>query len=115
MKYFGKQRKKRVSWLYDTADDPMEGVANLFDIGLVFIVGLIICLFSMSHLKDLFDETSNVTIVKESSSGLMEIITKKNNEIKVRKITKEKVSGQGERLGVAFRLTDGSVVYVPDE
>ncbi|MDL1961347.1 MAG: DUF2149 domain-containing protein, partial [Deltaproteobacteria bacterium] len=32
----------------------MTGVANLFDIGLVFIVGLIVALFATYHLQDLF-------------------------------------------------------------
>jgi len=36
----------------------------------------------------------------------MEIITKKGKEIKVQKLTKKMVEGQGIRLGIAYKLLD---------
>jgi len=95
-------------------DDPMTGVANLFDIGLVFIVGLLLTLFSVYRLQDLFDRNSEMTIMKQQASGEMEIIVKKGNQIKATRVTKESAQGKGNRLGVAYRLEDGSMVYVPD-
>ncbi|WP_027370817.1 DUF2149 domain-containing protein [Desulfovermiculus halophilus] len=95
--------------------DPLTGVANLFDVGLVFIVGLIFTLFSAYHLQDLFSKDSELTIMKKSKSGQMEIITKKGTKIDARKVTKKQAQGLGERLGTAYRLEDGSMVYVPDE
>ena len=93
----------------------MTGVANLFDIGLVFIVGLIIALFSIYHLKDLFSETSSFTIVKQSHQNQeMEIITKEGKKIKAMRVTRDKVHGRGQRLGIAYKLEDGSMVYVPE-
>ncbi len=35
-------------------DDPLSGVANLFDLGLVFIVSLLLALLSVYHLTDFF-------------------------------------------------------------
>ena len=96
-------------------NDPLSGVANLFDIGLVFIVGLIITLFTAYHLQDLFSERSEITIMKKNEHEELEIITKKGKKIKAVKVTKMKAEGRGERLGVAYRLEDGSMVYVPDE
>ena len=95
-------------------DDPMTGVANLFDIGLVFIVGLLLTLFSAYRLQDLFDKNAEMTIMKQQASGEMEIIVKKGTQIKASRITKESAQGKGNRLGVAYRLEDGSMVYVPD-
>jgi len=95
-------------------DDPLSGVANLFDLSLVFIVGLIITLFAAYHLQDLFDSKSEITIVKKAQGGEMEIITKKGKKIKIHKVSKEKAKGRGQRLGVAYRLEDGTIVYVPD-
>ena len=92
----------------------MTGVANLFDIGLVFIVGLLMTLFSAYHLQDLFDETSEMTIMKQRADGEMEIIIKKGTQIKATRVTKDAAKGRGSRLGVAYRLEDGSMVYVPD-
>jgi hypothetical protein len=119
MKYLKQRRmSSRAKAFGDQAfrdDDPMTGVANLFDIGLVFIVGLLMTLFSAYRLQDLFDQTSEMTIMKQKASGEMEIITKQGTKIKATKVTREKAKGMGNRLGVAYRLEDGSMVYVPDE
>lgn len=112
MRYF-KKRRVDISGGRDE-NDPMTGVANLFDIGLVFIVGLIITLFTAYHLQDLFSEKSELTIIKKSETGQMEIITKKGKKIKTLKVTKEKALGRGERLGIAYRLEDGTMIYVPE-
>lgn len=118
MKYFNKKRTARNSKPGGAQafsdDDPMSGVANLFDIGLVFIVGLLMTLFSVYQLQDLFDEKSELTIMKQSSSGQMEIITKKGTKVKAMKVSESKASGNGERLGIAYRLEDGTMVYVPE-
>ena len=95
-------------------DDPMTGVANLFDIGLVFIVGLLLTLFNAYRLQDLFDSTSEMTIMKQQSSGEMEIIVKKGTQIKASRVSQEVAHGKGNRLRIAYRLEDRSMVYVPD-
>ena len=118
MKYFRTRRIKKVGRGFGEPafrdDDPMTGVANLFDIGIVFIVGLLMTLFSAYHLQDLFDRTSEMTIMKRHQSGEMEIITKKGTKVKAMKVSKSKATGQGERLGIAYRLEDGTMVYVPE-
>lgn len=118
MIYFQKRRMRKAGRGFgDQAfrdDDPMTGVANLFDIGLVFIVGLLMTLFSAYHLQDLFDQTSEMTIMKRHQTGEMEIITKKGTKVKAMKVSKSKASGKGERLGIAYRLEDGTMVYVPE-
>ena len=95
-------------------NDPLTGVANLFDIGLVFIVGLIVTFFTAYHLQDLLSEKSEITLLKMSKNQEMEIITKKGKKIKALKVSKQKSQGRGERLGVAYKLEDGTMVYVPD-
>mgnify|MGYP002355393006 CR=1 FL=1 len=96
-------------------DDPLSGLANLFDIGLVFIVGLIVTLFASYHLHDLLNEKTNLTIMKQTEDGEMEIIAKKGKTIKAARVSQSQVQGRGARLGVAYRLEDGSTVYVPDQ
>lgn len=95
-------------------NDPLHGVANLFDLGLVFIVGLMLALFGVFHLEDLLKPDSTLTITKQSASGELEIITKKGKKIEAVKVTPKQTSGRGERLGIAYRLDDGSMVYVPE-
>lgn len=95
-------------------EDPLSGVANLFDMSVVFIVGLIVTLFSAYQLLDLFNEKSDMTIIKKTSSDNLQIISKKGKKIKAMEVTKAKAKGGGERLGTAYRLEDGTMVYVPD-
>lgn len=113
------QKQQRQSLRYDSQafadNDPLTGVANLFDIGLVFIVGLIVTLFTAYHLSDLFDEKSELTIMKQNQNGAMELITKEGKKIKAVKVSRETVQGQGQRLGIAYRLKDGTMVYVPEK
>ncbi len=96
-------------------EDPLTGVANLFDVSVVFIVGLMVTLFSVYRIGDFVDPESEVTVVKTNSEGLREIIVKKGTEITAYEMTGETMGGDGERLGVAYRLADGQVIYVPDD
>jgi hypothetical protein len=95
-------------------EDPMAGVANLFDVSVVFIVGLMITLFSVYRIGDLMDPESEVTLVKTNAEGLREVIVKKGTEITAYELTGETLGGDGERLGTAYRLADGQIIYVPD-
>ncbi len=117
MKYLRQQRFANFNDYSDhgSDDDPMSGVANLFDIGLVFIVALIVSVFSAYHMTELFDQNSELTVLKQSTDGQLEIINKKGKKIEVLRSTQQQATGQGERLGTAYRLKDGSVVYVPGQ
>lgn len=107
------QRRRRFSLEGEALEDPIAGVANLFDASIVFIVSMMIALFMAYNMMDLLDPNSEVTLVKKNARGEMEIITKKGSEIKAAKVTDQKLSGRGERLGTAYKLPDGRIVYVP--
>ncbi|MEM1250582.1 MAG: DUF2149 domain-containing protein [Acidobacteriota bacterium] len=95
-------------------EDPLSGVANLFDVSVVFIVSLMISLFSVYRMGDLVDPETEVTLVKTTAAGEQEIIVKKGPRIEARKITRESMSGEGVRLGIAYQLNSGEVIYVPE-
>jgi hypothetical protein len=96
-------------------EDPLSGVANLFDASIVFAVGLMVALIQAFSLAQLLDPNSEFTIMhRDARTGQMEIVEKNRRQVKVRKITPEKKAGVGVRLGIAYRLPDGSVVYVPE-
>lgn len=118
MKYFREKRRytgtNEARRTAETEHDPLSGVANLFDVGLVFIVGLLVSLFSAYHLQDLMSKKSNMTITKQKPNGELEIIKKRGEKVEIQRVTRQKAGGTGERLGTAYRLEDGSVVYVPD-
>lgn len=95
-------------------EDPLAGVANLFDASIVFIVGLMITLFSVYNMGDLMSGDSEVAMVKTDANGMQEIIVKKGETIKAYKMTNATGQGDGERLGAAYRLANGQIIYVPD-
>ncbi len=95
-------------------EDPLAGIANLFDVSIVFIVGLMITLFSVYNMGDLVDSQSEVTMVKTNGKGEREIIVKKGQQITAYKMTGQTGTGDGERLGTAYRLANGQIIYVPE-
>ena len=96
-------------------EDPLAGIANLFDVSVVFIVGLMITLFSVYRMGDLVDPTTEVTMVKTNAQGEREIIVKKGTQITAYKVSGKTAQGEGERLGTAYRLANGQIIYVPEE
>ena len=108
------KRRGRFDRYEEPLEDPISGVANLFDVSVVFIVSMMIALFMAYNMLDMMDPKSEMTIMKKKSDGSVEIVTKKGKEIKVQKVTDKRLSGQGERLGTAYKLKDGKVIYVPE-
>ena len=96
-------------------EDPLSGVANLFDVSIVFIVGLMISLFSVYNMGDLVSGKGEVTLVKTDASGAQEIIVKKGTEVRAYKLSGQAGVGNGARLGVAYRLANGQIIYVPED
>ncbi|MEZ0343815.1 MAG: DUF2149 domain-containing protein [Caldimicrobium sp.] len=113
--HFIKKRKKLFLRVEEPlVEDPLTGMANLFDLSVVFIVSLIVNLFFALHLIDLLNPQSEFTMVKKGSSGELEFIIKKGKEIKVKKLTKKEAEGEGIKLGTAYQLKDGRIIYVPE-
>ncbi len=108
-------RKNRRKWEEVVEDDPGAGLLNLFDVWMVFAISLLLALISYFKLPELVNERSEVTIVKNPGEVNMEIIKKKGLKIEKYRATSEKIGGEGEKLGTAYRLKSGEVVYVPEE
>lgn len=94
-------------------DNPLNILANLFETGLVFALGFMVSLISAMNLLDLFSPDAKVTITSERKDG-MQVVVKDGQKTTIRRMTKNLGSGDGQRLGVAYRLDDGSVIYVPE-
>ena len=95
--------------------DPLEGVANLFDTAVVFIAALLLALIAVFDASDLFSPKSDLTILKRNERGEMTVIEKRGRKFHAVKMTREEAAGRGVRLGTAYRLEDGSMIYVPEE
>lgn len=111
-----RRRRRRGAATSVHTENPLSGVANLFDASIVFAVGLMVALVQAYSISRMLDPESQVTITQRNpQTGELEIIEKDGRTVKVRKVTPEQKAGQGTRLGVAYELPDGTVVYVPEE
>jgi hypothetical protein len=103
--------------LIDNEDEqnPLTGVANLFDIAMVFSVALLVALVMSYQLPELLSPTDDITIIKNPGQPDMKIIIKEEGRpIEVLNMTDQIGGGTGEALGTAYKLADGRVVYVPE-
>ena len=110
------RRKNHYTNTFDGEDhDPLSNMANLFDVAMVFAVALMVALVvRMKMTEFLTDE--DVTFVKNAGKKNMEIIVKKKNKITRYKSQKSKESknGKGRRVGIAYQLDNGDIIYVPE-
>lgn len=108
-------RRHRLGLLEEEDDsDPMSAVANLFDTAMVFAVALLLALVVSYNVPELLQPEANVTIVKNPGDPDMQIIIKDMSQIQVLNMTEKIAGGQGNRMGTAYRLESGQVVYVPE-
>lgn len=97
-------------------NDPLLGLINLFDASMVLVVAMLLSLIAKGNIADMAARLSqqDVTIVTNPGKPDMEMVIKRGNKIEKLKATGEKGAGAGKRLGTAFRLENGEVVYVPE-
>lgn len=87
-------------------DDPLAGLVNLFDLWMVFSIALLLALVAASRLTELSHS--------ENGSRADSLPEKEASKLQQYRVSHEKLTGEGQRLGTAYRLTNGEVVYVPD-
>ncbi|MEM7542477.1 MAG: DUF2149 domain-containing protein [Pseudomonadota bacterium] len=95
----------------DESANPVLSVINLVDVFLILIAALLISI-AQNPLNPFVDET--VTVIKNAGEPNMEIVIKEGETIESYKSSGEIGSGEGVRAGVAYKMPDGSMVYVPE-
>jgi len=95
----------------DDGDDPILSVVNLIDVFLVVIAVLLIAVLE-NPLNPL--QTQDAVVIKNPGQPQMEMLVKKGNELRHYKASGQIGEGQGQKAGTAYRLKDGSMVYVPE-
>lgn len=110
-------RKRRRSLFNRNEDsDPMSVVSNLFDVAMVFAVALMVALVSRYNMTEMFSQ-EDFTMVKNPGKDNMEIITKEGEKInRYTPSEDQSESGnKGKRVGTAYQLESGDIIYVPEE
>ena len=100
----------RASRRGDRGGDPLDGLVNLFDLGIVLAVAFLLAALQSVNLTDLLTQ-ANVTVLRTEADS-QTLIVKEGESIKTVKLSKKTVTGSGRRVGEVYRLQDGRLVYV---
>jgi len=84
--------------------DPILSVVNLVDVFLVMI-GALMMIIAVNPLNP---------FAAEQAAGAKPAVIEDGNKIDSYISTSQIGSGEGTRAGIAYRLKDGSFIYVPD-
>jgi hypothetical protein len=101
---------RRLRILDDEDTDPMLSAINLVDVFLVAMVILMIAI--MNHPLAEF-ANSDFSLIRDEGKPTMEIIVKKGEKLTRFQATGTSSEGNGMKAGTAYRMNDGSMVYVP--
>jgi len=93
----------------DHAGDPLDGLVNMFDIGIVLAVAFLLAALSSLGLEG---AVSDKGLVKPA---LGEVTTKPGEEVKDVPPNGTKTVGRGTPVGTVYRLADGRLVYVTQD
>jgi hypothetical protein len=95
----------------DRAGDPLDGLVNLFDLGIVLSVAfLLAALSSLDLTSALTEQAKSKTEATRSSEA---IVAERDQQVKPVELKPgERVVGRGEPVGTVYRLADGRTVIV---
>jgi len=97
----------------DRAGDPLDGLVNLFDLGIVLSVAFLLAALSSLKLDDILTN-ERVEVIRNTSKG-QQIITRQGQKVtRIQLQPGQRVVGRGDRIGSVYRLNDGRIVYVED-
>lgn len=91
----------------DRAGDPLEGLVNMFDLGIVLAVAFLLATLQAANLTGLL---THQDALQRRQQG-QKVVVKKNEEIERARVGGRAV-GRGAAVGTVYRLSDGSLVYV---
>ena len=106
--------KKKRRWQAVLEDDPLAGLINLFDLWMVFSIALLLALVGNMRQSDhvLADAAGRSAANLEAQR--LEQVDPAARPLERFRPGSDELTGEGERLGTAYRLKSGEVVYVPE-
>lgn len=96
--------------LVEDDDDPMLSAVNLVDVFLVLVVALLAAVVLQSQDS----AQHSVTVIRNPGQPDMEIVVRENGQVVRYQGTGGTAEGSGVRAGIAYRLKDGNIVYLPE-
>lgn len=95
--------------------DPISVVSNLFDVAMVFAVALMVALVTRYNMTEMLSK-EDFTMVKNPGKENMEIITKEGEKINRYTPSEDQQTfgKRGKKVGIAYELENGEIIYVPE-
>jgi hypothetical protein len=88
----------------DRAGDPLDGLVNLFDLGIVLSVAFLLAALSSLNLTD--------ALTAKSKSPDSVIVNKEDQVKEIQLKPGQRVVGRGQPIGTLYRLADGRTIIV---
>src|SRR5215831_13361456 len=88
----------------DRAGDPLDGLVNLFDLGIVLAVGFLLAALASLNVLD--------QVTKHGLGAPDQITVKPDERVKSVPPNGQRVVGRGTQVGKVYRLDDGRLIYV---
>ncbi len=97
----------------DRAGEPLDGLVNLFDVGIVLAVAFLLAALASVELTPEVLKQSEQTETSASTVPEDSVIVPEDEKAKQVQIKPgEKVIGRGEAIGTVYELSDGRTVIV---
>jgi hypothetical protein len=88
----------------DRAGDPLDGLVNLFDLGVVLAVAFLLAALASLHVLQ--------QVAQHGFTSPNQITVHKNDQVKSVPTNGQRVVGRGTEVGKVYRLDDGRLIYV---
>lgn len=93
----------------DRAGDPLDGLVNLFDLGIVLAVAFLLAALSSLDLTGALTKQAKTGSLRPADA----VVAKKDAKVReVQLRPDEKVVGRGKPIGTVYELSDGRTVVV---
>jgi hypothetical protein len=94
----------------DRAGDPLDGLVNLFDLGIVLSVAFLLAALSSLDLTDALTAKSKA---EQATRPVDAVVANKDQRVKEIQLKPgQRVVGQGKPVGTLYRLSDGRTIVV---
>ena len=93
----------------DRGGDPLDGLVNLFDLGIVLAVAFLLAALSSVDLEEVFTDQEALEEARAITASESDVVAE------VELAPGERVVGQGEEIGTVYELDDGRTVIVRPE
>jgi hypothetical protein len=92
----------------DRAGDPLDGLVNMFDLGIVLALAFLLAALQSANLTGLLTSKDKAAALKAGSA----IPLKKGEELRTLTPSGQATKATGAEVGKVYRLSDGRLVYV---